>query len=390
MNGFYYFLLLIIVVCFVLFYRLIRLRPRTKSQVYTNSANHSYTHFEEGPEFHIQTLEAEKQSTPWRQGMRSLGKRMQQWDVLRIYFIHGTFAGFDPFDGLPILNSLHPHLADRVEMMLKKRHQKKQAIGRDYGNFPPQYVHIFNSAIGPDIICSRFSWSSGNHHLARVRAALDLLSELYKAHLQPNQRILFIAHSHGGQLLALLTRLLLDADFLIQLQKYLPTTEFHWEELYESLTRLKDVSLDFVTMGMPPRYTFFPHPKIRLLHLINHRGPHPTHDLFHGIMQTKGGDAIQQWGVTGSDSLASTAQDRLLNAKLDPLLDVGQNWKLWKQRVQRGHRLCSQGYSYLIDYQDDSQWLPNCAQSLFGHAVYTRYKCMYFNTQLIVRHFYQK
>ena len=235
----------------------------------------------------------------------------------------------------------------------------------------------------------RFLWSSANHHLARLRAAAHLLRLL--ASSKPGRsRVLLLGHSHGGQVLALLTQLVYPAKTGPMLWAALREIGEPVEELKQLARTVARARLDLATFGMPPRYGFATNSRCRALDVVNHRGETPRAGSLMGVLHTEGGDYVQQWGIAGSDLPPTTAKERELAARLDALLGAGSDVKAWLQHVSHGTRVSQHGFSYLVDYGDRSvSRKPNCLGTWFGHGVYTTYDSMLFNAQLARTHFYR-
>ena len=330
------------------------------------------------------------QSPAWRAAMEKLGQRLRRAGVRQVVFVHGTFVGHDPALILSALegplSALGPGLLPALRRLSKL--PSDRVLG-DLGNYTPEYVSLFEAALGGGIPASRFLWSSANHHIARLRAAADLLRQLASAKLG-RTRALLLGHSHGGQVLALLTQLVYPALTAPKLWEALREIGEPLEELREMARTVARAQLDVVTFGMPPRYGFVTGSRCRVLHVVNHRGEEPLAGSLGGVLYTEGGDYVQQWGIAGSDLLLATAKERELAARLDALLGVGSDVKAWLKHVGHRARVSQHGFSYLVDYGDRGEgMIPNCLGTLFGHGVYTTYDAMLFNTQLLASRFYR-
>jgi len=107
-----------------------------------------------------------------------------------------------------------------------------------------------------------------------------------------------------------------------------------------------------------------------------------------GILHTRDGDYIQQYGISGTDILATTKIEREINRDLNELFGGGFDWRMWRENIKHRLRLHGKGLNLLIDYQDASRTKPNCLKTFFGHGIYTKYETMLFNTRKICEHFY--
>jgi pimeloyl-ACP methyl ester carboxylesterase len=260
---------------------------------------------------------------------------------------------------------------------------------RDLGNYTAEYVALFEKSLGGGIPATRFLWSSANHHIARLRAAADLLRLLASAELG-RTRVLLLGHSHGGQVLALLTQLVYPAKTAPALWAALGEIGEPLEELMELARKVARARLDVATFGMPPRYGFATGPRCRAMHVVNHRGEEPRASSLGGVLYTEGGDYVQQWGIAGSDLPPATAKEREVAARLDALLGAGSDVKAWLQHVRHRARVSQHGFSYLVDYGDRGVGgMPNFLGTCFGHGVYTTYDAMLFNAHLLAAHFYR-
>lgn len=335
--------------------------------------------------------------------------RLEQRKVARILYIHGTFAGNDLTGIARNLSRISPLLTRRLQLDHTLKEWSKRGvdtISGSQGNFPEAYVTQVNqflqaghskSQTAP-IQASRFAWSGENHHLGRLHGALSLhrtLTELC-CDLQADQRVLIFAHSHGGNLLALLT-LLSDADSQIKrkLIRHLsasPTdaqgqpTSSNLATLVNSCTALPDI--DIVTLGTPLRYRWSQSQQRRLIHVINHQvvfkeDPHRTAfpNLLKPLDLTGLGDIIQQLGIGGSDFPPTilTPSERKQEKKLSKILESSVRRKDYFKKLNLGRRESCDGESILLDYREIE---PSEAPKLFGHAVYTLERLIPFHLAL--------
>lgn len=332
----------------------------------------------------------EVQSVAWRAEMAAVGNRLRRAKVRQVVFVHGTFIGTDPMLMLSALEE--PLSALGAGLLPALRRLSKLSSDRvlgDLGNYTVEYVSLFGAALGGGIPATRFLWSSANHHIARLRAAADLLRLLASMKLG-RERVLLLGHSHGGQVLALLTQLVYPAKTAPVLWETLRESGEPQEELKELARSVASARLDVATFGMPPRYGFATGPRCQALHVVNHRGADPLAGSLGGVLYTEGGDYVQQWGIAGSDLPPANAKERELAARLDALLGAGCDVKAWLQHVSHRARVSQHGYTYLVDYGDRGAGaIPNCLGTNFGHGVYTSYDAMLFNSRLLASHFYR-
>jgi len=333
--------------------------------------------------------------------MMEYGKQMKRKGVSHIFFVHGTWVGNSPFGVIARLPGIPIAIKKKLEKIVKK--QIDLALG-DLGNYTECYVELFKESINSGISCHPpFQWGSGNYHSARVRGAIRLINELSKNIKKPseNERVLLIGHSHAGQLFALLTTFLEDEEILLletdekmsKIEKLVNIVGLD-EEIYKNIAQLKEdikiidkVYLDIVTFGTPPRYQWGKSKSkdeggnYRLLNVINHR--HETVSIL-GLLKTKDGDYIQQWGVGGSDT---DLVDREKNREIEKIIGREQYY-ITVESVLKGDKRYKPNYgkTLLIDNGDEGK---NLKETLLGHGAYTCKEKMLFNTKLIVKEFYR-
>lgn len=328
--------------------------------------------------------------------MKRAGQAFRAHGVKAIVLVHGTFVGSDPVGAVAWLKSMFPSIPSNVLRTLQKWIDKTQdVLTRDLGDFLPEYVTLLKQGLG-GIPCYRFRWSSENHHAARAKAALDLIDFLVdvapKGPLSPRQRLLLVGHSHAGQVFALLLHLLASSKEVPLFLKAMEVPSTRQKILRKKLQRLRTLSLDVLTMGTPPRYTWMlpPQGRVRLLHLINHRGKKPRAGRFSGVLSTRDGDYVQQWGIAGSDLLGSTRSKLRRNKALVPLLGPSASPLHWNRARKYRTRLHSVGLNLLVDYRDTFKLLrPKEWFTLFGHGIYTRYKTLLFWVETVQQRWYR-
>ncbi len=351
-----------------------------------------YTHveFKERVSFNKKSLKLDDQSQEWQSKMRDLGHRLKQAKVGLIYFIHGTYAGDDPFGIANLIEQINHDFTPIVKEFIKQNMIDKMM--EDCGNYTQEYVALFKKAIGNDICCERFIWSSENHHFARLRESIKLVSALANDidTKMPSwgERVLLFGHSHAGQLFALMTNFLAQSPGVSALLAIGGKAGIDVSKFDEYLQKIRQVHLDIVTFGTPPRYGWGDG-KYNLLNIINHRG----NEFLAGaidtmVFSTKHGDYVQQSAIAGSDTIAKTDTERMSDKKLDEILGKGNDMIGLFENLKARMRVPHYGKTILVDYKDNSTIYPNCFDTLFGHGVYTRYEKMLFNTQLIVDEMY--
>lgn len=312
--------------------------------------------------------------------MQKVGESFLENKVKSIYLVHGTFVGEDPFHVASIIERSFPKLRpELVESIRKKIKKGQDLLAKDIGNFVPEHIEYLSKFISSNVY--NFSWSSGNHHYARVEGCIRLIEDLTQKHGK-GDRVLLIGHSHAGQIFAVLTQLLFNPEFRDYVQLLFPATK-----LLENLAVIQNMKLDIVTLGTPARYPWFLSDNMQLLHIINHRGT----DLFGGGYRdsifTGKGDYIQQWGVSGSDMNPAQVEIKQINKKLERFLGAGSNLNILRRKIALKRRLHTDGMHLLVDY-DDAGKLPNFVLTIFGHGSYTRLKFLPFLLNSICKKIY--
>jgi hypothetical protein len=342
-------------------------------------------------EFNNEDQSYSAQSYDWQYEMRECGEMMSARKLKNIIFVHGTFAGNDPFDIIHFISnmmSLKDSLKQRLQDGLKK---SKDSLFGDLGNFDDEYVEMVQQALNHGIKCHNFTWSSSNHHLARIRGTIKLVEFIFSniERIKSKTPILFIGHSHAGQLFALLSQFLSNKNLARTILETCGYDDYEIKQFLKLFKLLDSLKLDFVTMGTPSRYSWVESKNIRILNMINHRGEEMVGGQVSGAFMTRDGDYIQQWGIAGSDIRPPGKEDNEINLKLDKYLGIGSDFSAWSENIKYLKRVPDFGQTLLIDYKDNSRF-PNAWKTLFGHGIYTRYYTMHFNIYQIVKNLYFK
>jgi hypothetical protein len=280
--------------------------------------------------------------------------------------VHGTFVGDDPLGLARLARRALPRTGGHVARALKRTTREGiRAVLGDLGNYGAPYVALFERAIGGDIPCTRFEWSSENHHLARLRGAIDLARVLaVHAEIAPRRRIVLIGHSHAGQIFALLSHFLAAGGEAAALYDVARVHGVDTKGLAYAIESLRGCAIDVVTQGASPRYRWTPRSGMRAMHLVNEQ------------------DAIRRVAVDGSDLPAPTPSERKINARLVPILGEATDARTLVKGAFAPLRADATGHTYFVDY--GTGFLRHGA----GHGVYTRFDAMLFNARLLVDHFY--
>jgi hypothetical protein len=337
----------------------------------------------------------------WRQTSVDYKDNLNTHQVRLLLLVHGTFAGDDALGLFELFEPINNKLATRLKNKGKKLLNR---LVDDLGNYTPAYADALHHALA--IPCELFVWGSGNFHLARLEGAIKLahsLSEKITQHqILDNERILLFGHSHAGQLFALLSHFLADDDIAQRLYEVMEKDaelKAAKNTLVEDLEIIKKVHLDIVTFGTPIRYVWGKYAKFRLMAIVNHR----SNVRFSGLLGTRDGDYVQQWGEQGTDILPPF--DKLsLNDELDTILDKGRDVSLLADSVKRATRRQAKyddgslvGQTILINYRDNAAFsiyllnpftVPHSIKTLFGHGIYTQNSTMLFNMSIVVNHWY--
>jgi len=330
----------------------------------------------------------EKQDAEWLAGLAAEGRALGELGFGRLVFVHGSFVGRDVASMVSALKVLVPFLPQRLETsLLTLIKRQANTLLRDNGNFLPEYARLFARATDWGESVENFVWSSGNHHSARLMAALELgesLAKLPSVHASRDATLL-LGHSHAGQVFALLTRLVQECrgkeePLLSAEVRASPLAPLFHEDAFVALGKRR---LEFVTLGAPARYRYFLSRRMGLHSIVNHRGTSFTGGTLAGFPFTRDGDYVQQWGLHGTDFFAFTAWERELNQRLDALLGPGQGIGAWRATSRLRKRVCDQGRTLLVDFGDASHRIPNFVGTVFGHGAYTRLTHMLPLTRLV-------
>lgn len=324
-------------------------------------------------------LAFEEHSPEWRAAMKDVGARLRAADVGAIVFVHGTFTGTDPLSAVQLVERvLPPRAAAPVASALRRvtRTTVERLLG-DLGHFSAGYTDLFERAINDDdesearpITCTTFGWSSENHHVGRVEAALGLLRVLATHHEISGGRVLVLGHSHAGQIFALVTQMLAsmftsEAVRDVARARRLDVAAYDADRL-----ALARAPIDFVTFGAPIRYAWAQSALTRALHVVSSNG-----------------DLVQRIGGAGSDFPPIHADDRRVNAALEATLGASFEPKS-AIRALMGPLAHDDRNVVLVDY-GDARLVDKLGNGL-GHGGYTRLDAMLFHADLVTRLLYDE
>jgi len=376
-------------------------------------------------------------SPAWVQAMADVGQKLVKSRVKGILFLNGHpftdlfgAARLDEVGGLKrgysrgisglesLLALLRPATNgicrpdDPIHPPLGNTEQTKQgmdALAQETGNFTSAYVgkfeHALGQGIGQIIPCARYIWSSMNHHVGRVEAAMNLLVYLQEwgsgLTLSKEDRLLLIGHGHAGQVLALLSNIMTRGEsegrgrvfeILARYWQASPSESRsveQLEELYRLITDrkvLEGASVDIVTLGTPVRYGWDTEGIGHLLHIVNHRVIRIDNKRWLAKMELPqiawempyqtGGDYVQQLAVAGTDALPDSPEAEKANVDFREIFEPYDGFERWLECTRRTTRCANDGQCLLVEYGVHLEESPR--QHLFGHACYTQSRSMLF------------
>lgn len=346
------------------------------------------------------------------QQMAVLGNHLRQAQVAAMYLVHGTFVGRDLLGIFGELGRFGPKLGKDLGDLVA---QLIAHFTGDAGNYTWAYAKLLCGAINPPG-CTRlpvrlFRWSGENHHLGRADGAIRLLAELADRWPAGDGRLLLWGHSHGGNILAIVSNLLGGDRSAVA--RFFEATEVFWRAPFRKTVDLPDWDrvrrmlmgelpcpidpkrLDFVTLGTPVRYGWNPEGFSRLLHFI-HRRPAPGLPEYRApfppqwrrVAEGADGDYIQQLGIAGTDFIANPILIRayLANRRLRVVLgEADAEPRGMLDRFRAGRIVPDHGLALLVDY---GRKPVASLRQMAGHGVYTRRRWMLFHLAQTVERFY--
>ena len=343
-------------------------------------------------------------SAPWQERMAHVGRTLRRAGVRAVYLMHGTFAGQDAFGLIRSLAHLFPEQAGKLRQLRKEIFDR---LAKDTGNYTSQYADAFEQSTGVPV--RRFLWSSENHHIGRADAAVRWVAELASLNLSRDQRVLVWAHSHGGNVLALVTNLLAADEatrgsFFRACRTYyrcpiLGSVDHpvwpHVQRLLKTDANSRALPrLDVVTFGTPIRYGWDTGGYARLLHFVHHR-PTEGHPPYRAVppgsidevLTAAGGDYIQHAGIAGTNLPPHLIAWRtwIADVRLARLLEGPLRRRDFWRRLKAGMRVAEDGDTLLVDYGPVEGTI---AEHLAGHAVYTRHHWLLFHAEQVAEQFY--
>jgi hypothetical protein len=306
--------------------------------------------------------------------MGRVGARFRRSNVRAVVFVHGTFAGADPLSIGKVARAL-PAVGAAVHRLV--RSATKSGIDTllgDSGTFGDGYASLFAAGIGGDIPCTRFVWSSENHHAARLEGTLDLVRTLAtharfgpRFRLARKPRVLLFGHSHGAQLFALMSHLLEETPEAHAIFDILRARGEDLAPIHDALRAARRVGIDIVTLGTPPRYPWAAATNMRVMHVVNARS-----------------DYVRRLGARGSDLPSLSSDAREINTHLDRIFGAaGLDPVALVQNAASAPAVDAHGATYFVEH-------ASTFGALAGHSVYTKVDAMLFHALLASAHFHSR
>jgi hypothetical protein len=333
---------------------------------------------------------------------------MRRNAVQGIILVHGTFAGNDVAGLVREIARFSPVSAQRLGELSKRWFD--ELIG-EIGNFTDAFADYLSERINDGAMpigVHRFSWSGENHHLGRADGVMSLIEfiDSLQASMGDGSRLLVLAHSHGGNLLAMLSQIA-GAD-VAEMEAFFQQTRPHyhsvirqkndllnWERVRERLLAGPPLPpLDVATFGTPLRYRWNRMICPKLLHFVQHRSLDPSAPTqavlprsFQEAYDAAAGDYVQHLGIGGTDFLPSIFawRDWLVERRMARIFEAtARRRDLWK-KLKMGRRESCDGTTLLVDYSiGDNRFY----RKLIGHGVYTCRAWLPFHLQEITERFY--
>jgi hypothetical protein len=356
----------------------------------------------------IPSVDAVAVLEPTKADFAPLAKQLREADVRHILLIHGTFAGGDITGFVREVKRFSPVKASRIDEISKAWFDE---LAGDVGNytdaFAKQLSGLINSEDTPTIKVERFGWSGENHHLGRVDGAISLLGKI--SSMDPGGRLLVMAHSHGGNLLAMLSQIV-GSPYEAK-ESFFQRTRLHYHSPLRSKVDLQEWKhareilldghnakreIDIATFGTPLRYRWNDMIVPRLLHFIHHRSCHiddPRKAVIPrsagDVLTAAGGDYVQHLAIAGTDFIPSIFawRDVVVERRLHRMFESTTRRRDLFRKLKQGRRESCDGKTLLVDYPATP---GREQQKLFGHGVYTAPGWLHFHLDMICKQFYAR
>ncbi|HBV65503.1 MAG TPA: hypothetical protein DEF45_21065 [Rhodopirellula sp.] len=345
---------------------------------------------------------------PNSSGFAPVVQQLRDANVRHILLIHGTFAGGDITGFVREVKRFSPVRASRMDEISKAWFDE---LAGDVGNFTDAYAKqlsgLINTEDSPMIKVERFGWSGENHHIGRADGAVSLLRKITS--MDAKGRLLVMAHSHGGSLLAMLSQIAAASHEVKE--AFFKATRLHYHSPLRSKVDLEDWvhareilldghktkrEIDVATFGAPLRYRWNEHVVPRLLHFTQHRpsdGDDPLKAVIprsvSDLISAASGDYIQHLAIAGTDFFPSffAWRDVVVERRLRKMFESTGRRRDIFQKLKYGRRESSDGRTLLVDYPETP---GREQQKLFGHGVYTSPAWLQFHLETICEHFYSR
>lgn len=360
-----------------------------------------------GPHKLVSSVEVKPVLDPSCHDMPQVAECLRENSVRRVYLLHGTFAGNDIGGIVREVARFSPVSARRLKEIARSWVDE---LAGEIGNYTAGYAErlsqMLHSDVASPIQVERFGWSGENHHLGRCDGALALLNKWRTESI--DGRVLVFAHSHGGNLMAMLSLLVGASDELKK--SFFEATRMHyhsvlrgkvdlqfWEEIRDAILdpNYRCPPIDVVTFGTPLRYRWNRNVCPKLLHVVQHRSTIDAEPAraavpksIPDVTQAVAGDFVQQLGIGGTDFLPPIYawRDWVVERRLAWLFEsTVKRRDLWT-KIKQGRRESCDGETLLVDYPATEGKLN---QKLFGHGVYTCHEWLPFHLNQVCDHFYR-
>jgi hypothetical protein len=338
--------------------------------------------------------------------------------VAGVILVHGTFAGDDVVGVVREIARFSPGVAKQISALGKRWFD--DLIG-EVGNYTESFAECLSSLINPPAVAPigvmKFHWSGENHHLGRADGVMSLLETVSRLDHENSRsselesrdtRILVMAHSHGGNVIAMLSQII-GANIAMR-RAFFEATRLHyqipilrgidlpdWERAREMVLNVDASSIpriDVATFGTPLRYRWNLDVCPKLLHFIQHRSlvaEHPNKACLprsiQDVIDAAAGDYIQHLGIAGTDFLPSIFawRDWIVERRMARMFESTARRGDLLKKVKLGRRESSDGVTLLVDYPDTDDGFNS---KLFGHGVYTARRWLPYHLNEITRRFY--
>jgi hypothetical protein len=333
---------------------------------------------------------------------------LRRCGVTEVILVHGTFAGNDIIGFVRQIARFSPSLAGKMNELGKRWFD--EFVG-ELGNYTASYADCLASLINTPSLApipvTRFEWSGENHHLGRAGGAMSLLDSSRSESHDGSRRILVLAHSHGGNVVSMLSHLIGASES--RRKAFFDATRLHyrnpltghidlpkWQQANE---RLMDEPrrlplIDVATFGTPLRYRWCSDVCPNLLHFVQHRPLNPEHPelavlpgSIQQVLDAVGGDYVQQLGIAGTDFPTSILAWRewIVERRMRKMFEPKARRRDLMKKLKLGRRASADGTTLLVDYADsEAGW----NRKLLGHGVYTCRQWLPFHMREICSRFY--